>query len=91
MSRPKGAKNKKTKEVVEKKEEIKSEEIKLNEKDVNLNNNEETQQVIIPNKTELVVKLLQDKIPSLFDRFPQGSLSRSGVEKLVEEITILLK
>lgn len=51
----------------------------------------EVQQIIIPNNKESVVKLLHDRIPSLFDRFPQGSLSRSGVEKLVDDIINLLK
>lgn len=35
---------------------------------------------------EEIVKMLMDKIPGLFDRFPQGSLSRGSVEKLAEEI-----
>ena len=37
-------------------------------------------------KKELVVRLLLDRVPGLFDRFPQGSLSRSEVEKLVDDI-----
>lgn len=35
---------------------------------------------------EKVVELLMQKIPGLFDRFPQGSISRDGLKKLVDEI-----
>jgi hypothetical protein len=37
------------------------------------------------NKQE-IVNLLKARIPSLFDREPMGSMSQSGLEKLVDEI-----
>ena len=40
-------------------------------------------------KNELKVNLIMDRVPSLFDQFPRGSLSREGVVKLVEELDAL--